>query len=129
MYQSILVGPNDEVVKLYYLTSLSESASSVLSTLVPSREQPVANARVAPPPPKQQPQPGGDIELDKEMGEPHAPPNSASPFTLPVAMLLFRVARALFKHSGARSARTVRRLVNGALALIDPQLNSEVLPH
>ena len=120
------------MVKLYDLTSLSESASCVLSTVVSSREQPVANARAAPPPPKQQqppPQPGGDIELDSETGEPHAPPISASPFTLPVAMLLFRVARALYKESGTRRARAVRRLVDGALALIDPQLHSEVLLH
>ena len=93
------------MVKLYDLTSFSESASCVLSSAAPSREQPVVatKARTPPLPPKEQQ--AGHLEqpLDSETGEPRAPPTSASPFTVPVAMLLFRVARALHKESGARA--------------------------
>lgn len=142
-YFHVLVGPNDDVVKLYDLTSLSEAASCALSTPSGAKSAPPHSPHVssssspevhvladaASRPEQQQPPPPPE-PLDSETGErsARAPPVSSSPFTLPVAMLLFRVARSLHKESGARRARAVGRLARSALALLDPLLpsNSEV---
>lgn len=41
-------------------------------------------------------------------------------------MLLFRVARSLYKESGTRRSRSVKRLLSSALELLYPELSSEV---
>ena len=49
-----------------------------------------------------------------------------NPFSIPVGMLLYRVARNLRQTAGRKKAATVRTLLMSCLALLDKEAHSQV---